>query len=308
MSELKPAQEQPVDTTEMRGLAGLPVRRRRFSLGRWSAPLGVAGAIVAAAWIVIAIIAPFIAPHDPLAQDLPVLQPPGEGTLMGTDALGRDVFSRLLSGASVTIPLSLLLVGMSVLIGAILGAVAGFFGRWVDEVIMRITDLVMAFPTVILAMVIAAALGASLFNAVIAALIVSWPSYARLTRSLVLSLRSANYVVSGQLLGFSPLKSLRRDIAPNIVGPVLVLASLDIGTAILLLSGLSFLGLGAKPPTAEWGSMVSDAIHNFDAWWLGVFPGLAILTVVIAFNLIGDALRDVLDPTSKTLQDGGTTL
>lgn len=296
------------DQLDAVGIAGLPLKRRRFSLGRWSAPLGIAGAVVALAWIVIAIIAPLIAPHDPLAQNLPVLQAPGHGTLMGTDALGRDVFSRLLAGASVTIPLSLLLVGMSVLIGAVLGAIAGFFGRGVDEVIMRITDLVMAFPTVILAMVVAAALGASLFNAVLAALIVSWPAYARLTRGLVLGLRSSNYVISGQLLGFSAFTSLRRDVAPNIVGPILVLASLDIGTAILLLSGLSFLGLGAKPPTAEWGSMVSDAIHNFDAWWLGVFPGLAILTVVIAFNLVGDALRDALDPTSSTLRGGGTTL
>ena len=296
---------EPMDAA---GIAGLPLRRRRLSLGRWSAPLGIAGAVVAVAWIVIAVIAPFIAPHDPLAQNLPVLQAPGHGTLMGTDALGRDVFSRLLAGASVTIPLSLLLVGMSVLIGAILGAIAGFFGRGIDEVVMRITDLVMAFPTVILAMVVAAALGASLFNAVLAALIVSWPSYARLTRGLVLGLRSSNYVISGQLLGFSAFTSLRRDVAPNIVGPILVLASLDIGSAILLLSGLSFLGLGAKPPTAEWGSMVSDAIHNFDAWWLGVFPGLAILTVVIAFNLVGDALRDALDPTSNTLRGGGTTL
>jgi peptide/nickel transport system permease protein len=298
------------DQLDAAGIVGLPLRRRRrrLSLGRWSAPLGIAGAVVAVAWIVVAVIAPLIAPHDPLAQNLPVLQPPGHGTLMGTDALGRDVFSRLLAGASVTIPLSLLLVGMSVLIGAILGAIAGFFGRGIDEVIMRITDLVMAFPTVILAMVVAAALGASLFNAVLAALIVSWPSYARLTRGLVLGLRSSNYVISGQLLGFSAFTSLRRDVAPNIVGPILVLASLDIGTAILLLSGLSFLGLGAKPPTAEWGSMVSDAIHNFDAWWLGVFPGLAILTVVIAFNLVGDALRDALDPTSNTLRGGGTTL
>lgn len=283
-------------------------RRPRLRLGRWSAPLGIAGALVALLWIVIAILAPVIQPHDPLAQDLPILQAPGQGTFLGTDALGRDVFSRLLSGARVTIPLALLLVVMSVLIGAILGAVAGFFGRWVDELIMRVTDLVMAFPTVILAMVIAAALGASLLNAVLAALIVSWPSYARLTRGLVLGLRTSNYVVSGQLLGFSPLRSLWRDIAPNIVGPILVLASLDIGTAILLLSGLSFLGLGAKPPTPEWGSMVSDAVQNFDSWWLGVFPGLAILTIVVAFNFVGDALRDALDPKSRTLRGGGPTL
>jgi peptide/nickel transport system permease protein len=294
--------QDPADSTRLKW------RRPRMRLGRFSAPLGIIGAVVALAWIVVAILAPVIAPHDPLAQDLPRLQPPGEGTLLGVDALGRDVFSRLIAGAGVTIPLSLLLVALSVLIGAILGSVAGFFGRWVDELIMRITDLVMAFPTVILAMVIAAALGASLLNAVFAALIVSWPSYARLTRGLVLSLRTSNYVVSGQLLGFSSMRSLWRDIAPNVVGPILVLASLDIGTAILLLSGLSFLGLGAKPPTPEWGSMVSDAVQNFDAWWLGVFPGLAILSIVVAFNFVGDALRDALDPKANTLRGGGPTL
>jgi peptide/nickel transport system permease protein len=156
----------------------------------------------------------------------------------------------------------------------------------------------MAFPTVILAMVIAASLGPSLFNAVLAAIVVSWPAYARVSRSLVLSLRQQNYVIAGRLLGFSPVKSLMTDILPNIAGPVVVLATLDVGTAILLLSGLSFLGLGAQPPAAEWGSMISSAIQNFDAWWIGVFPGLAILTVVLAFNFIGDSLRDILDPVS----------
>ena len=292
------------------GPAGdLPGRRRpRMRLGRWSAPLGIVGAVVVLLWLVVAVVAPFVVPHDPLAQDLPRLQAPGSGTIFGTDALGRDVFSRVLSGATVTIPLALLLVVMSVLIGAVLGAASGFFGRWVDELVMRVTDLVMAFPTVILAMVIAAALGASLLNAVLAALIVSWPSYARLTRGLVLGLRTSNYVVSVKLLGFSSWRLLLRDIAPNVVGPILVLASLDIGTAILLLSGLSFLGLGAKPPTAEWGSMVSDAVQNFDSWWLGLFPGLAILTIVVAFNFVGDALRDALDPKSVTVRGGGATL
>jgi len=237
-----------------------------------------------------------VAPFDPLAQDLPRFAPPGAETWLGTDDLGRDVFSRILAGARVTIALALLLVCMSMLLGSLLGLVAGFFGRWVDETIMRFTDLVLAFPTVILAMVTAAALGASMFNAVLAALVVSWPPYARVVRSMVLSLRGGDYVASGRLLGFTAARSIRTDILPNVAGPTLVMATLDIGTAALLLSGLSFLGLGTKPPTPEWGSMIGAAVDNFDKWWLGLFPGLALLSVVMAFNIIGDALRDGLDP------------
>ncbi|WP_167137249.1 ABC transporter permease [Diaminobutyricimonas sp. TR449] len=281
------------------------MRRRLLKVpAGWVTPLGVIGAVVAAFWIVVAFTAQFWVPFDPLAQALPRLQAPGMDTLMGTDALGRDIFSRLMTGASVTIPLALLLVFMSMLVGTLIGAVAGYFGKWVDELLMRITDLVMAFPTVILAMVVAASLGPSLFNAVIAAFVVSWPQYARMTRSIVLGLRTQNYVMAGRLLGFSPFKSLRVDVAPNVVGPILVLASLDVGTAILLLSGLSFLGLGAQPPTAEWGSMISSAMGNFDSWWIGVFPGLAILTVVMAFNFVGDSLRDIFDPTSQMSKAG----
>lgn len=252
--------------------------------------------VIALTWIILCFIGPSIVPYDPLAQTLPRFAPPGEVAWLGTDELGRDVFSRIIAGARVTIALALLLVLLSMLVGSLVGIVAGFFGRWVDEVMMRLTDLVLAFPTVILAMVTAAALGASLFNAVLAALIVSWPAYARVVRSMVLSLRGGDFVSSGRLLGFSPWKSMRLDILPNVAGPILVMATLDIGTAALLLSGLSFLGLGAKPPTPEWGSMVSSAVANFDKWWLGVFPGLAILTVVISFNFLGDALRDAFDP------------
>lgn len=269
----------------------------------WRSPLGIIGAVIALAWIVVAFTASWWVPFDPLAQNLPRLQEPGIDTLLGTDGNGRDIFSRLMTGATVTIPLALMLVVAAMVIGTIVGAVAGYVGKWVDETLMRLTDLVMAFPTVILAMVIAASLGPSLFNAVIAAIVVSWPQYARVTRSLVLGLRGQNYVIAGRLLGRSPIKSLLVDILPNIVGPMLVLATLDIGAAILLLSGLSFLGLGAQPPTAEWGSMISSAIQNFDAWWLGVFPGLAILTVVAAFNFLGDALRDVLDPTAEVARE-----
>ncbi|MDR0784102.1 MAG: ABC transporter permease [Propionibacteriaceae bacterium] len=252
--------------------------------------------LVAIFWILVCIFGGALVPHDPLAQDLPRFLAPGRGNWFGTDELGRDEFSRIFVGARVSIALPLLLVGMSMTVGTIVGIIAGFFGRWVDEVLMRITDLVLSFPTVILAMATAAALGASLFNAVAAALIVSWPPYARVVRSMVLSLRGSNFVSSGRLLGFSPLKSMRLDILPNVRGPILVMASLDIGTATLLLAGLSFLGLGAKPPLPEWGSMISAAVVNFDKWWLGVFPGLAILTVVMAFNFIGDALRDAFDP------------
>jgi peptide/nickel transport system permease protein len=184
------------------------------------------------------------------------------------------------------------------IIGSILGAVAGYFGRGVDEVIMRISDLVFAFPTIILAMIVAASLGPSLTNAVIALLIVSWPSYARVMRSMVLGERAREYVIAGRLLGATAFRSLGRDVLPNVAAPVLVLATLDFGNAILLLSGLSFLGLGATPPTPEWGSMVADGVQNFSAWWLAAFPGLAIFTVVMAFNFLGDAMRDALDPRS----------
>ena len=285
------------------GLAAAGWRTRVRWPRAWRSPLGVVGAVIALAWIVVAFTASWWVPFGPNAQVLPRLQEPGIDTLLGTDGTGRDIFSRLMTGATVTIPLALMLVVAAMVIGTVVGAVAGYFGRWVDETLMRITDLVMAFPTVILAMVIAASLGPSLFNAVIAAIVVSWPQYARVTRSLVLGLRSQNYVVAGRLLGRSPLTSLTVDILPNIVGPMLVLATLDIGAAILLLSGLSFLGLGAQPPTAEWGSMISSAIQNFDAWWLGVFPGLAILTVVAAFNFLGDALRDILDPTAEVAKE-----
>lgn len=262
----------------------------------WRTPLAIVGAVIAIAWALVAIFAPWIAPADPLAQGLSRLTEPGVDGILGTDQVGRDVLSRLISGARVTMPLALLMVLSATIIGTLIGAIAGYIGGWVDEVLMRLTDLMMSFPTIILAMVIAASLGPSLFNAVLAGIVVSWPQYARVVRSLVLSLRTQNYVVAGRLLGFSPWRSLRVDILPNIAGPTLVLASLDIGTAILLLTGLSFLGLGAQPPTAEWGSMISGAMSHIDAWWIGVFPGLAILSVVMAFNFIGDSLRDALDP------------
>ncbi len=275
------------------------VKRKRAILpGVWRRPMAIIGVVVIAIWLIIAIFAPLIAPYDPLAQSFARLSPPSAAHWFGTDAVGRDVLSRTLYGARVSLPLALILVVSSMIIGSVLGAVAGYFGRGVDEVIMRISDLVFAFPTIILAMIVAASLGPSLTNAVIALLIVSWPSYARVMRSMVLGERAREYVIAGRLLGASAYRSLGRDVLPNVAAPVLVLATLDFGNAILLLSGLSFLGLGATPPTPEWGSMVADGVQNFSAWWLSAFPGLAIFTVVMAFNFLGDALRDALDPRS----------
>lgn len=280
-------------------------RRRWLKISpAFRTPLAITGVSIALIWLVIAIFAPIIAPHDPLAQAFERLQPPSAEHLFGTDAVGRDVLSRVISGARISMPLALSLVVASMVVGGTLGAIAGYFGKAVDEVIMRIADLVFAFPTIILAMVITAALGPSLTNAVIAMLIVSWPAYARVTRSLVLSARTQEYVIAGRLLGNGPFTSLRRDILPNVLSPVFVLAMLDVGTAILLLAGLSFLGLGATPPTPDWGAMVSDGVQQFSSWWIAAFPGLAIFTVVMAFNFIGDSLRDSLDPRAQDAVQG----
>ena len=281
-----------------------PKAARRRSTSPWRQPLAVIGVVVVAAWIVVAIFAPLIAPSDPLAQNFVQLKGPSAQHWLGTDELGRDVLSRVIHGARVSLPLAVLLVLGAMVIGSIVGSLAGFFGGWVDAVGMRVADIVFAFPGIILAMAVAAALGPQLRNAVLAVVVVSWPAYARLMRGLVLSARNSQYVISSRLLGASPLRALLVDIRPNVLGPVLVMAALDVGNAVLLLSGLSFLGLGAQPPTAEWGAMVAAGAQNFDKWWIGLFPGLAILTVVLAFNFIGDSLRDALDPrTAKALRD-----
>lgn len=269
--------------------------RRRLSAAA-RRPLSVVGAAFVLFWILVALAVPLLPLADPLAQGPGTLAPPGGSHFFGTDILGRDVLSRTLWGARVSLPLSVVLVATSLIIGSVLGAVAGYLGGVVDEVVMRVADLVFAFPTIVLAMVVAAALGPSLINAVIALAFINWPNYARVMRSLVIGARGQEYVVAGRLLGAGPLTSLRRDVLPNVAAPMLVLAMLDFGSQILLLSGLSFLGLGAVPPTAEWGSMVGDGVQQFSSWWLATFPGLAILTVVMGFNFIGDALRDVLDP------------
>jgi peptide/nickel transport system permease protein len=259
-------------------------------------PLAAVGGAIGLMWIVIAVFAPLVAPDNPLAQTFTPSQSPSLNHLFGTDELGRDVFSRVIYGTRVSVPIALLLVVLAATIGSIVGALAGYFRGLVDGALMRAVDLFFAFPPIILAMVVAAVLGRGLQNAALAIVVVAWPSYARVVRGLVLSVGDSEYVQSARLLGAPARRALFRDVLPNVAGPVLVLATLDLANAILLLAGLSFLGLGAQPPTAEWGSMVADGTQYFQWWWIGTFPGLAIFTVVLAFNFLGDSLRDVLDP------------
>ena len=272
------------------------VVRRRWLEAGWRQPLAVVGATIALMWIVIAVFAPLIAPYGPLEQTFTAAQSPSLHHLFGTDELGRDVLSRVVYGSRVSIPIALLLVVLAATIGSVIGAIAGYFRGLVDGALMRAVDLFFAFPPIILAMVVAAVLGRGLQNAALAIVVVAWPSYARVVRSLVLSVGDSEFVQSARLMGTPARRTLFRDVLPNVAGPVLVLATLDLANAILLLSGLSFLGLGAQPPTAEWGSMVADGTQYFQWWWMGTFPGLAIFTVVLAFNFLGDSLRDVLDP------------
>jgi peptide/nickel transport system permease protein len=290
-------------------MSTLALRTRARGRGRlkpaWRQPLAVIGGVIAVAWLIVAIFAPFIAPHDPLAQIYPASQSPSSAHLFGTDELGRDVLSRVIYGSRISVPIALLLVTLAAVIGGLLGGLAGYFRGLVDGVSMRVVDLVFAFPPIILAMVVAAVLGRGLQNAALAIVVVAWPSYARVVRGLVLSVGDSEYVESARLLGSSARRTLFRDVMPNVAGPLLVLATLDLANAILLLSGLSFLGLGAQPPDAEWGSMVAEGAQYFQWWWIGTFPGLAIFTAVLAFNFLGDSLRDLFDPT--TSWGGGKT-
>jgi peptide/nickel transport system permease protein len=272
-----------------------PSRRflRRFLRHRSA----VFGAALLLFWLFLALLAPLLAPFSPLQQNLRErLQPPDRVHLFGTDEVGRDIFSRVLYGARISLPVALMVVTLSGAFGTLLGAVAGFLGGWTDEVIMRVADATLAFPALILAMAITTALGPGLFNAALAITLVLWPEYARLMRGEVLRVREMEYVTAARALGASRLRILGRHILPNSIPLMLVKASLDAGNAILLASALSFVGLGAAPPSPEWGAMVSMGRQKFFEWWIAAAPGMAIFTAVMGFNFLGDGLRDLLDP------------
>ena len=258
------------------------------------------GVVLFLAWILVAIFAPIIAPHSPTDGDLAFQYlPPSADYWFGTDELGRDVFSRVLYASRVSLTASLVTVLISFGVGIFFGGLAGYIGGVVDDVMMRFSEMIQAFPPLILAMVIAAALGPNISNSILAMAVIWWPNYARLTRSIVISLKSNDYVTASRVLGATHTRILTREILPNSIGSLIVMCTLDLGNAILMFSGLSFLGLGVQPPTPEWGAMVSDGVRDTAKWWVSTFPGLAIFSVAIAANFIGDGLRDYLDPKMR---------
>jgi peptide/nickel transport system permease protein len=269
---------------------------------RWVRRYGLAsvGAGIILIWLLIALTAPWISPYLPDTVDVTNrLKPPSAEHWLGTDALGRDVLTRLLYGSRVSLLTGFIVVLIGAAFGTLIGGIAAFARGKVEEIIMRVTDLVLCFPPIILALAIAAALGIGTTNTIIAMLVVWWPKFSRLARSLVIVQRSQEYVEAAMVVGLSPSRTLIRHILPNAVGPLIVLVTLDVGNAIITFAGLSFLGLGVVPPTPEWGSMVAEGRELVAQWWVASFPGLAILTIVLGFNFLGDGIRDWLDPKSR---------
>jgi len=266
-------------------------------------PLAALGILISIIFILAAIFARQITSFDPLAQELGnSYAAPGGAHIFGTDRFGRDIFSRVVFGARNSLPAGFLVVIFSCIFGGIYGAVAAYFGRVMDEILMRISDIVMSFPSLVLAMALAAIFGNTMLNTVLIIVAVWWPKYARMMRSLVLTIRESEYVASAVAIGEKRMVVLLRTIIPNCVAPLLVMASADLGNAILMFSGLGFLGLGVAPPTPEWGAMVSDGASVLIYWWVSLFPGAAIFVASISFNFIGDALRDLLDPKLRNLK------
>jgi peptide/nickel transport system permease protein len=272
-----------------------PLKRRLRSIA--TNPMAMVGLGIIVIWAIVAIFAKYIAPYDPIGQDIMKrLTPPSAGNIFGTDELGRDIFSRVVWGSRISLPVGLVVIAFAMTMGSLLGASAGFIGGAYDLVVMRLVDITLSFPSIVLALAIATVLGPSLLNALIAMILVWWPEYARVMRGQVLSVKNDEYVTAAIVVGAPGRRVLFGHILPNTFAPVLVKASLDAGNVILTIAALSFIGLGAVPPTPEWGAMVSAGRYKFYEWWMTTFPGLAILTVVLGFNFFGDGVRDAFDP------------
>ena len=267
----------------------------------------VVGLVVFVAIVLIALAAPLIAPHSPVLQNrnallIPPFWQEGGSTayLLGTDAVGRDILSRLIFGAQYSLFIGVVVVVIAVTVGIAVGLIAGYVGGWVDTVIMRVMDIILAFPSLLLALVLVAVLGPGLVNAMIAISLVLQPHFVRLTRASVMAEKNREYVTAARVVGASPLRLTVVTILPNCLGPLIVQATLSFSNAILDAAALGFLGMGAQPPTPEWGTMLAEAREFIlRAWWVVTFPGLAILVTVLAINLVGDGLRDALDPKMK---------
>jgi peptide/nickel transport system permease protein len=288
-------------------LAKAPDRQRtnqfRRNLNRFLVKnrLNLVGVIIVLGFLFLAAFGPMLAPYDPNAQDITnsKLLAPSWDHPMGTDELGRDVLSRIMAGTRISLRVAVVVLFFAVVTGTIIGAISGFMGGMVDEILMRFTDMFLAFPAFVLAIAIAASLGKSLNNTMIALSTVFWPWYARLVRAQVLSIKQRDFVDAARSIGLSPSRLLMRHILPNAISVVIIQVTLDVGYAVLATSSLSFIGLGAQPPLPEWGTMMSTARNYFrDAWWYITFPGIALTLTVFAFNVLGDGLQDALDPRS----------
>lgn len=284
-----------------------PTSRRQAKLSAWyrswlalrSNPMAMFGLMILLSLLAIAALAPVISPHDPFAQDLAArLTPPGEGGyILGSDSLGRDILSRLIYGSRITLYIVALVALMAPIVGLFVGTAAGYLGGWIDVVLMRITDIFLAFPRLVLALAFVSALGAGIENAVLAIVLTAWPPYARIARAETLTIRNADYIHAIKLQGAGAMRVITRHIWPLCISSLVIRVTLDMAGIILTAAGLGFLGLGAQPPSPEWGAMISAGRQFIlDHWWVATMPGLAIFTVSLAFNLLGDGLRDVLDP------------
>lgn len=263
--------------------------------------LTLTGFIIVGLVVLVGLLAPVLAPYDPNLMDIPArLQGPSSAHPFGTDEMGRDILSRVMYGARISIAVGVIIVAVSAAIGVILGSLSGYFGGRIDQAVMAVTDMILAFPSMVLALALTAAMGPGLLNTMLAVIIVRIPMYTRLMRGQVLVQKEQQYVRAARTFGEKPFWIVARHIVPNCLTPLMVQMTLGIGDAILIASSMSFIGLGAQPPTPEWGAMISTArVYAIDQWWYAAFPGLSILITIMGFNLIGDGIRDILDPRSR---------